>query len=75
MYKIYSAMVKSIRQLALKSLDEDTLVVTPGFGKFYLLKQVEEGSRSIVYQPPSSLQKACKTVIKDQNTVLYGEKP
>ena len=65
-YKVWSAFTKTIRAVILKQTEEDFVLKTVYFGKFYVPKQDKNrGQRPIFYQPPSSLQNACTTVMKD----------
>lgn len=64
-FKVWSAMTKTLRTLVLKYVDDDIVLKTAYFGKFWVPKidrKVYGINRPIVFQPPSALAKACSQV-------------
>lgn len=76
-FKIWSAFGKTLRQIVLKYVDDDVVIKTGYFGKFYVpkLDRKQYGiHRNIVYQPPLQLQKVCSQVLNDRYTIPAEEK-
>ncbi len=74
-YKVWSGFTKTLRTVVLKYTEEDLVIKTVYFGKFYISRlqgQGDENRRQILYQPPSSLASAVKTVAADSATIPYG---
>ncbi len=74
-YKVWSGFTKTLRTVVLKYTEEDLVIKTVYFGKFYISRlqgQGDESRRQILYQPPSSLASAVKNVAADSATIPYG---
>ena len=72
---MWSGFTKTLRAVALKHTEDEIVIKTVYFGKFYLSKlsgSGEEGKRQIVYQPPAQLAASVKQVANDSGTLPYG---
>lgn len=75
-YKVWSGFTKTLRAVVLKYTEDDLIIKTIYFGKFYVSKLTsssESGQRMILYQPTPQLQTACANVIEDAHTIPHGK--
>ena len=76
-YKIWSAFTKTLRTIYLKYMDDDIIIRTGYFGRFFVprLNRKEYGiRRPVIYQPPGELAAVCSQVAQDKYTLPPGER-
>ena len=77
MFKVWSAFTKTLRTIYLKYVDDDIIIRTGSFGRFFVprLNRKDYGiRRPVVYQPPGDLASACSQVVQDKYTLPSGER-